>query len=939
MTPEAERARARLDQLDRQQRYYFFERITNPKAFDVLAEAGAFTDVTPPEVVEGKVLHYSWPPTLYLRNVVSEIPARVADLVRGVDTENQRVMYDLVELVGKMPATIQATLVRELCAWLDRPQIKWVWSTYIDISRSLALANEVAAATMLARRVLRLVRLEGENFPELRWCSRDAVAEMGDINYDHALERLIPAFLERHVNVIVAMMRDLLAQALELEDAHGSRSHDYSSAWAKSLEARPLGTGAKEVLTYRLFDTVRTAIRSGALGLVDAVALFRDCHWPIFRRMRLAIITEFGSTADMTDEVSTSGFMSAYELERERKALLTKVYPALSSVDKSRLWRSIRSSLVSKKRLREYYRAKVPENELEKWVERSRRAELFEQLQPIEPYLDGEKLALFMELKSEFPPDLNARPDDGKVWVGPQAPANFETLEALTTSELLKYVEDWRAPVGRFLAPSPEGLGRTIAPIIERRRMEVLSEVDRLLRWPPVYVWHVIDALRKHVAEPDYNLHAFVRLLSYVHLQADAYHSGAFSAWEGAEEDGERAWPTLGTITASAIADVMRAVPCERPLRDHVWEILRTLLENQDPTPDDDARHKDTEPWNYALNSVRGAAMLAVFDYARWVHRAHGGDAMSPDLIALAPELFEVLDNHLDTAKEPSPAVRSAYGQNFVSIYAMARKWTIPAIPRIFGGTAATAAAGWRTYLAMNTIYDETYEHLKNYYLLAVDALSAANEGEEASDANFAQGLATHVMRVYARGLTNLDEPDSMIRRFLRAAPAKIVGAAIRSAGSAAGAGDLPLEIWDRLRNVYESVLESYASRTLDERRSALEFFGLWVIAPSVDRAWAIDALSRTLRLTGGQISVSHRVLSWLATVSESDPYGAISVLLDMIHEGALVHFATDDSVRTVINRAVLAEGAAYRAAIQVDERLTAIGMHQFHYLFRRTGA
>ena len=107
MNDQVQRTRLRLSELDRQQQYYFYERLRNPKAFDVLAQAGAFNEVTPPEVVEGRVLHFVWPPTLYLRNVVRAIPEQVADLISRIDTQNERVTYDLVDLVRQIPAALQ----------------------------------------------------------------------------------------------------------------------------------------------------------------------------------------------------------------------------------------------------------------------------------------------------------------------------------------------------------------------------------------------------------------------------------------------------------------------------------------------------------------------------------------------------------------------------------------------------------------------------------------------------------------------------------------------------------------------------------------------------------------------------------------------------------------------------------------------------------------
>ena len=181
MNSESRSLRNRLSEMDDQQQLYLFERLTNAKAFDVLAEAGVFDDVTPSREEGGSVVHPSWPPTAYLRNVVDVIPAKVATIAAGLSTDNGRVLYDFVDLVAKMPAEQQEPLVDNILQWLDKPHFEWVWSLYVDIALRLVASDRVAAGVRILRRVLRLTPRDGWHIPELKYRRHDAVAEMGDV--------------------------------------------------------------------------------------------------------------------------------------------------------------------------------------------------------------------------------------------------------------------------------------------------------------------------------------------------------------------------------------------------------------------------------------------------------------------------------------------------------------------------------------------------------------------------------------------------------------------------------------------------------------------------------------------------------------------------------------------------------------------------------------
>lgn len=930
MNDQVQRTRLRLSELDRQQQYYFYERLRNPKAFDVLAQAGAFNEVTPPEVVEGRVLHFVWPPTLYLRNVVRAIPEQVADLISRIDTQNERVTYDLVDLVRQIPAALQESLVDKLVQWLDRPHIDYIWSNYVTIMTSLASNGRIAPAFRLARRLLALQIKEDLDIPSLGYRSQSAVAKLGDMAYDHIVERTVDAFISQDPLSLVTLLADHLEEALNIEGREGADA-DYSSIWAPSLNERPLGSGAKEVLAYRLFGSLRDILRGRTVELDSALEVLNHRRWPLFRRMTVALINEFGTDERKRAELTSEGFMELPDLDRERDELLAGEYSRLGQADKIEILRRINEALPITQRLRDFYKERSAPEDLANRIKLAQDHDLFTRLRPISTFLEGDSAALYSRLSEVFSTEEQGRVRG--LWVGPQPPINLQELRSMSTPDLMDYVEVWRAPTKQF-APSAAGLALVLSTIVDERPAEFLSSVDRLLSWPAIYVLHVVQSLRKHVGDADFNFDAFVRLLSFAEasdydLEATVSEGGAES--EEYEDEAIDYGSSLGTAVAFAITDVLRSARMTPEVGGRIWSILEVLLSDRDPTKEDDLRRVgDRAPWNASLNSVRGAAMLAVFDFARWLHRTNGGDENPPNLQAISSDLFEALADHLGPG-ETSPAVRATYGQNFVSIYAMAPDWTTRAIPAIFEESEAGRAA-WQTYLAMNDVYDVTYEKLRQQYSSAVAQLGG--EGLAHKDDPAMRGLASHVVRIFARGHSNLDDPDGLIRVFVRNASPEVMGSALLSAGGGLSGSNMPGEVWSRMTSLYEFVLADYARRTLDDRRAALEAFGRWVTAQTIDQEWALATLKRTLAATEGRIWGQPAVLEWLAAVSDIQPAAAVAALKEMTVDTTAFRFLGSDQVRVVLANAIAAGGEALRLAQQVDESLTALGIHDFHSLF-----
>lgn len=119
-----------------------------------------------------------------------------------------------------------------------------------------------------------------------------------------------------------------------------------------------------------------------------------------------------------------------------------------------------------------------------------------------------------------------------------------------------------------------------------------------------------------------------------------------------------------------------------------------------------------------------------------------------------------------------------------------------------------------------------------------------------------------------------------------------------------------------------------------DSRVGALERFAYWTRSGGIRRPWALEALLRTLALTGGEIGASHIVLEWLATISVDDPLGSV-IALQALLGGRRAHFlSSEEPVRAILRAAIQTRGDAFEVAKQIGTNFTNNGVRQFVPLF-----
>ena len=160
------------------------------------------------------------------------------------------------------------------------------------------------------------------------------------------------------------------------------------------------------------------------------------------------------------------------------------------------------------------------------------------------------------------------------------------------------------------------------------------------------------------------------------------------------------------------------------------------------------------------------------------------------------PEVREILDTHLDPARDPSLAIRAVYGQWFPWIALLDAEWAKSRVAKIFPTDEVLQPlrnAAWDTYVIFCPPYDNVFELLQDEYARAVEAVgSPRTEQRQLADPD--EKLGEHLMTYYWRGKLRFDQPGPLLEKFFAKASDELRAHALDFIGRSLRITESPVE-------------------------------------------------------------------------------------------------------------------------------------------------
>jgi hypothetical protein len=947
---------------------YFFDRLENPKWLGPLKDRGFFVCPPSPQAVEGGGVRYPvWPASRYLAKVAAHSPEKVAEILRGIETENPSILRDILDAAGRMPPAIAATLAPTVCGAIKAGPPGPLFPNATGLCVQLASGGEMEAAMNLAETLFAPGRAEGEGPPDHEdryW-------------YVEGLKKVVPLLAMGAPHRFLPDLCQWLTTAIDARERfRPDPAWDGSDHWRPAIEEHDQNRrhGFAGTLVGLVRQGFEEAIGGDHLDLDAALAILDRYRYRVFTRLRVHLINRFAER----------------DLELARATMMDP-----KRFDDSRLWLCHEYAML----MRRCFPVLLPEQQAA-WLDRIDRgpdegefcwnahvagreatgddrrawAESWKavRLHWIAPHLSGERRAFYERVKADWedPERFDFHYYSPPAETGWRSPISAEELSGLTLAEALDKICA-RQPSKRqtdVLGEGVQGLATAFGQYVGAVAEELSGQAESLKRREPkpIYIYartfieQMADAIK---ACRKIDLPAVLRLCKWVVEQPldmyGAYVPVGDVLWKLVDKDWQWARDAICRLVR-AICDPMTAGVPGYPLagnREAIGLLLKPLAE--DPAKShfpEEAAGKNLRVDDFltvAINTPRGIAVEAIVAYARWVanHVKQKGERWEvvPGGFDSMPEVRERLGWQIapQNASFEAFAVIGAY---FGLLHWIDESWVRANAQRIFDLTAierepksAYGWAAWNSFLDWGQVHATYYQILRPQYVYAVKHVAEAAPALN-SDRTPIRHLGKHLVLLYGRGdlKTSGSDDEALLFDFLEAADSDVRSQTIAFVGSTlAQSGAVREAIVGRFQKLWERYWREFGEEDVAARPPS-GLFGSWFRCEQFPIGWQLEHLAAVVRLPHIP-DLAEKVVERLAKIAEAhaEHVEAATRILDRmirVDKEGWRAYAWRESAMKILGLAIRGEQAAREVAAKLIDDLGRRGYQEFRNLLPQDG-
>lgn len=857
---------------------YFFNKLTSAKWLEPLSAEGLFQHPVEPERKDGGIRFVPWPQSRYLARLASSEPQVVAEIILSIPTtENVNIQSDLAEAACAMPPEQSVRLINQAKAWASGPNAALsLLPEYLGrLIGHLADGGFGDAAMDLAKIILAL-EITPEEFdpsdPESRVIHRrKPEAVLRDWDYQEILRLQLPAMVRSGGLETLKFFCNLLEDALLSEWGQGGANtkssielEDYSYVWRSNLENsdRP----GNEDIQNLLIGAVRDAalqIGSDVISIEEVVSELESHVWAVFRRISLDFLHKIGAPG-----LSLAGSRLADEdlanrrgPESEYLDLLGSSFSGLLAECQTRILKLIESGpkaddLIDGVDQEEYAR---------RWR--------WQKLVVIKDQLPSEWLDEWNSLSDEFGTTPYPRPMGFTgVWEGQKKAIGVENLVAMPIQDIVQFLDDF-IPGDGFDNASQEDLARELTQSTTTEPTRIADSLSAFDGVSLVYRVGLIRGFKEaSIAGNEFDWAQVLQTCKRIAIESKGL----------LDQSSASARREITYLIENGFSTQNFGTPFD--LRKAAWSVLEILIEDPDPTNEQESDYPPTGTYGRAINTTRGRAIEAVVDYCVWVYRNLGLELGVFDFDR-APEVRDALERHLDQSIDSSPTIRSVYGRCLATLNGLDTKWVSDMLGNFFPSSDTETIlrqATWEGYVCYGQLNLSLLDLLRDEYARSIDLLELPNlEVQRKPD----EGLGNHILVFFTYGRLALEDP--LLSRYFELAPSEVRAQVLAESGQGLRSADnpLPVEVVDRLKTLWEWRMEIALAGTETGYELEMAAFG-WTFASSkLGDSWSLEFLEAALGIAGKQ-EIDHQVVERLASLAPEFPGGALRCL-DLMVESA----------------------------------------------------
>ncbi len=900
---------------------YVFSRLRSPKWVPLLAKEGFFSSPYGPVPEGNGMLFPAWPQSRFLARLAAEHQSRedqeamVTVAIEVPETSNVRVHLDLVETALGLDADLAAMLAPLAAEWLRSPYHLGLPRAAGALVSHLAKGGRADVALPLAQALLaveedpRSKELEADESGSRDL--RQPTARFDPWEYEQILNKNVPDLVDAAGEQTIRLLCDLLDRAILLSDRRGAerRPEDLSRIWRPAIEdhQQNLNIGVKDLLVSAIRNAGEQMARKDPRSVNRLVALLeeRAQGWVVFRRIALHLLRVFPDAAPelLRERLLDRALFDSPDVRHEYFLLEKDCFGRLMDDEGNTILGWIDKGPPDVNAARKTWQEFTGQLATQEWSDAYIRGWRRDRLKPLEDHLSPAWKEAYANLAAEAGPPQHPEFTSyhtGGAW-GPSSPTGREELAKMSPKELVDYLATWKPTADRFHGASPEGLARELTALVSEEPGRYAAGIVEFERFPePTYAHALVqgfDGALKNGTKFEWRpaiefCNWAVTRQRDIPGRSDEPFAGMDPHW---------GWTRTAILRLLINGFVSDSNPIPPDLRELVWQAIEPVTRDPDPAPEHEQKYlqggvqeqyrkwganvRSPDPLASAINSVRGTAMEAIVQYALWLRRNFENQPDREKLLAQGfeaiPEVRKVLDQHLDTAADPSLSIRSIYGQRLPWLRVLDRRWAEENRPRILPrGEPEYWHAAWDTYICYCRPYDDLLDWLREDYAFAVEQIGKHEHiwsTPEAPDIS----LALHLATFYWRG--KLPYGKGLLDAFYRTAGTGLRGHVLNYFGRSLCQmkETIPAELAERLKEFWANRMETAKLGPAAAARELKEY-GWWFGSGKLEDEWAINQLLEALHVVG-RIDPDFMVVERLAQVSKAFPLESIKALGMMV--------------------------------------------------------
>lgn len=756
---------------------YFFSDLENPSWIVPIYNEGIFH--RPPDPEEDKPGYFRNPPWYageFLIKFAENYEDIIVDLVQTIKTENWRVQEILVDGLLKITPERAANLVQYIDSWLEGPFSRMLPIKLGELSKHLLDHGYISASIELLGYIVKpILPTHATDLSRYRSPLRFRSEHYWVCEY---LNNQLPVLLSKDPKNVAFVFEQQLEHAIEL--VKGEEADLYVGYyWRLDLPNRSIETSdadALDILIDCLRDSINEVCKQSTEDGKVLINNYLHSEHVIFQRLSLFALRRFGKTyQELVDHaLLTQNYLQDDEYASEYSVLLKSQF----SIASERVQNQVVAWIIEgpddvEKRVKNHtgWENRDPDEKDRKAV---KDLWILRHLEIIRDHLTGDALNILNQLVSDYgKPDISETPHVITTeWGGPESPISKDDLSMMSFEKVLDFFINYE-PEDLFMNPR-ESLAETSGSLVKENPDQYSNFAPYLinshLRF--VYTYHYLSGLgegiKTDINKLDKNI---VDLCEFVVGKKE----DPFIQTSGRHEPGLLA---AQLEVARLFERVLHSKDptLERGLLDRIRKILIELAHHQDPEMKDEESSFDA--FTRSLNCVRGVAMHALIQYSLYIVRqkkAQLGVESLPGF--LEPEIQTVLEEKLDKANDPSPAVHAVFGAYLSNLNYLAPDWLQSHLDEILPIEEENSAywkAAWDAYIFASNVKTNIFEMLIPHYQRGLRLLSQKTEDEKSFTGSPNERLAQHVMVAYLNDLTGFGHDNQLLDLFYAHAPDKV---------------------------------------------------------------------------------------------------------------------------------------------------------------------